>query len=68
MESITGHVHPGETVQCGQQISTVGTANGRYLAYLHFEMREFLTPFVGPGYREDTRGWINPTKFIEDHR
>lgn len=70
---ITGHVqdmlvHPGETVQCGQQISTVGTANGRYLAHLHFEMREFLTPFVGPGYREDTRGWINPTKFIEDHR
>ncbi|HST29584.1 MAG TPA: M23 family metallopeptidase [Chthoniobacterales bacterium] len=61
-------VHPGETVKRGQQIATVGTANGRYLAHLHFEMREFLTPYIGPGYRQDTRGWINPTKFIEEHR
>jgi hypothetical protein len=73
VQSYYGHVqdmlvHPGETVKRGQQIATVGTANGRYLAHLHFEMREFLTPFIGPGYREDTRGWINPTKFIEEHR
>ena len=61
-------VHPGEMVKRGQQIATVGTANGRYFAHLHFEMREFLTPFVGAGYRQDTRGWINPTKFIEEHR
>ena len=31
-------------------------------------MREFITPFVGPGYREDTRGWINPSEFIRQHR
>lgn len=73
LESYYGHVqdllvHPGETVKRGQQIATVGSANGRYFAHLHFEMREFLTPFIGPGYREDTRGWINPTKFIETHR
>ena len=73
VQSYYGHVqdmlvHPGETVKRDQQIATVGTANGRYLAHLHFEMREFLTPFIGPGYREDTRGWINPTKFIEAHR
>ena len=73
VQSYYGHVQdmlvrPGETVKRGQQIATVGTANGRYLAHLHFEMREFLTPFIGPGYREDTRGWINPTKFIEAHR
>jgi Peptidase family M23 len=73
VQSYYGHVqdmlvHPGETVKRGQQIATVGTANGRYFAHLHFEMREFLTPFIGPGYREDTRGWINPTKFIEAHR
>ena len=61
-------VHPGEIVKRGQQIATVGTANGRYFAHLHFEMREFLTPFIGAGYRDDTRGWINPTKFIEEHR
>jgi peptidase M23-like protein len=73
VESYYGHVremlvHPGETVGRGQQIATVGTANGRYFSHLHLEMREFLTPFIGPGYREDTRGWINPTKFIEAHR
>jgi hypothetical protein len=73
VQSYYGHVqdmlvHSGETVKRGQQIATVGTANGRYFAHLHFEMREFLTPFIGAGYREDTRGWINPTKFIEEHR
>ncbi|MDB6056374.1 MAG: family peptidase [Verrucomicrobiales bacterium] len=61
-------VHAGDKVQRGQQIATVGTGNGRYLAHLHFEMREFTTPFIGPGYREDTRGWVNPTGFIQAHR
>jgi peptidase M23-like protein len=61
-------VHADEEVRRGQKIATVGTAGGRYFAHLHFEMREFVTPFIGPGYREDTRGWINPTAFIEAHR
>ena len=73
VQSYYGHVqdmlvHPGQTVKRGQQIATVGTADGRYFAHLHFEMREFLTPFIGAGYRQDTRGWVNPTKFIEEHR
>src|SRR6476646_10828991 len=46
VQSYYGHVQdmlvrPGETVKRGQQIATVGTANGRYFAQLHFEMREF---------------------------
>ena len=61
-------VKRGDNVRRGQQIATVGTANGRYFAHLHFEMREFITPFVGPGYREDTRGWLDPTAFIAQHR
>jgi len=61
-------VSAGDDVQRGQQIATVGNANGQYLAHLHFEMREFLTPFIGPGYRQDTRGWINPSEFIAKHR
>jgi murein DD-endopeptidase MepM/ murein hydrolase activator NlpD len=61
-------VAAGENVRRGQQIATVGSAGGRYLAHLHFEMREFVTPFVGPGYRDDTRGWINPSEFIQQHR
>ncbi|MFN2542753.1 MAG: M23 family metallopeptidase [Chthoniobacterales bacterium] len=61
-------VHAGEPVRRGQKIASVGTGGGRYLAHLHFEMREFITPFVGPGYREDTRGWLDPTAFIDSHR
>jgi hypothetical protein len=61
-------VKPGDEVRRGQQIATVGTGGGRYFAHLHFEMREFITPFVGPGYRQDTRGWIDPTAFINAHR
>jgi murein DD-endopeptidase MepM/ murein hydrolase activator NlpD len=61
-------VHTREDVRRGQQLATVGNANGRYLAHLHFEMREFTTPFIGPGYREDTRGWLDPSAFIRRHR
>jgi hypothetical protein len=73
VQSYYGHVdtmlvHPGEDVRRGQQIATVGTASGRYFAHLHFEMREFTTPFIGPGYREDTRGWLDPSAFIQQHR
>ncbi|HEY0368454.1 MAG TPA: M23 family metallopeptidase [Chthoniobacterales bacterium] len=57
-----------DEVKRGQQIATVGNADGKYLAHLHFEMREFVTPFVGAGYREDTRGWLNPSEFIAKHR
>ncbi len=57
-----------DDVHRGQQIATVGTGNGRYLAHLHFEMRDFITPFIGPGYREKTDGWRNPNVFIASHR
>ncbi len=61
-------VEPNQQVHRGQQIATVGTADGRYFAHLHFEMREFTTPFIGPGYRADTRGWLNPSEFVFKHR
>jgi murein DD-endopeptidase MepM/ murein hydrolase activator NlpD len=73
VQSYYGHVEtilvqPKQQVRRGEQIATIGTANGQYWAHLHFEMREFTTPFIGPGYRDDTRGWINPTAFIASHR
>jgi len=73
VQSYYGHIEKmlaqaGEDVRRGQKIATVGTANVFYFAHLHFEMREFLTPFIGPGYRDDTRGWLDPTAFINQHR
>ncbi len=61
-------VQPQQAVRRGEKIATVGSAGGRYLAHLHFELREFVTPFVGAGYRDDTSGWINPSDFIRQHR
>jgi hypothetical protein len=60
--------HPGDKVHRGQRIATVGTGGGRYFAHLHFEMREFITPFIGAGYRNNTDGWLNPGDFIAKHR
>jgi murein DD-endopeptidase MepM/ murein hydrolase activator NlpD len=73
VQSYYGHVETimvglKQRVHRGEQIATIGTADGRYWAHLHFEMREFTTPFIGPGYRDDTRGWINPSAFIAAHR
>ena len=73
VQSYYGHcqeilVHAGDDVRRGQKIATVGTAGGQYFAHLHFEIREFITPFIGPGYRENTAGWLNPTEFIAKHR
>lgn len=61
-------VEPKQTVRRGEKIATIGNADGKYWAHLHFEMREFTTPFTGPGYRDDTRGWIDPSAFIASHR
>jgi hypothetical protein len=73
VQSYYGHietilVEPKQNVRRGEQIATIGTANGKYWAHLHFEMREFTTRFIGPGYRDDPRGWIDPTAFIASHR
>jgi murein DD-endopeptidase MepM/ murein hydrolase activator NlpD len=73
VQSYYGHVEtilvqPKQNVRRGEQIATIGNADGKYWAHLHFEMREFTTIFIGPGYRDDTRGWINPSAFIASHR
>ncbi len=61
-------VRRGDLVRRGERIATVGTGGGKYLAHLHFEMREFAEPFVGAGYRKETKGWLDPRAFLRAHR
>lgn len=61
-------VQLGETIRRGQKIGTIGTAGGKYLAHLHFELRSFITPFIGAGYRADPQGWLNPSEFVQQRR
>lgn len=74
VQSFYGHLEGiatelGATVRRGEMIGSIGTAEGRYLAHLHLELREFVTTHIGAGYRvEDLRGWLSPSQFIEQHR
>ncbi len=61
-------VRHGETVRRGQQIGTVGTAGRRYLAHLHFEIRE--GPYVNPGvgYADTPMNRVSPERFLFERR
>lgn len=56
----------------GEKIGAIGSASGRYLAHLHFEVRVGARPFLGSGYlptaSEGTHGRLDPMKFLADHR
>ncbi len=62
------HVRADQTVQRGDQIGTVGTADGLYLAHLHFEVRS--GPYVNPsiGYADVPMNRVSPEKFINERR
>lgn len=62
-------VRPGQTVGRGQQIGTIGTADGAYLAHLHFEAISSRVQEAGmPGYHPDgTMNRINPATLIAEH-
>jgi len=61
-------VKPGQLVPRGEQIGTVGTAGGQYLAHLHFEVRQ--GPYVNPGvgYADAPLNRISPERFLSEHR
>jgi hypothetical protein len=61
-------VRTGQKVQRGDEIGTVGTAEGAYLAHLHFEVR--LGPYVNPGqgYADTPLNRVAPEQFIRAHR
>ncbi len=50
------------------EIGTVGTAEGAYLAHLHCEVR--LGPYVNPGqgYADTPLNRVAPERFIRTHR
>lgn len=60
-------VSQGDWVRKGQQIGTIGNANGQYLAHLHLEIRDSLELPLGGGYG-GKQGYLNPSTFIERHR
>ncbi len=61
------NVKEGDFIQRGQLLGTIGTADGKYSAHLHLEMRNFVDMGVGPGYSDDTFGFLVPTDFIEKY-
>lgn len=75
IESLYAHLEKiealGRTVERRQKVGTVGSADGRYLCHLHFEIR---TPEsiewnrVGPGYAPRADGWLDPSDFIDRNR
>lgn len=73
LESVYAHfketqVKVGQIVRKGEQIGTIGNADGQYWAHLHFELRDEINLPIGQGYSKNTKGYLNPTKFIRKHR
>lgn len=73
MQSLYAHldtmqVEPGQTVHRGQKIGTVGTAFGKYLAHLHFEIRHGPYVFPGVGYADSPLNCVSPEHFVAQHR
>ena len=73
VESVYAHLHnkyvkSGQLIKRGQKIGTIGTADGRYTAHLHLELRSFINMSLGPGYSDDTFGFLVPTDFISQNR
>ena len=73
VESLYGHcneilIKEGDYVIKGKKIATIGTADGLYLAHLHFEIRDKIDLPVGPGYSTETEGYLDPTNYINKNR
>lgn len=73
IESLYAHcdtilTKPDSWIKKGTKIGTIGNAHGAYYAHLHFEIRDDITLPLGPGYSDITDGYLDPTKFIKEHR
>lgn len=73
IESLYAHcdsmwVETGQAIKRGEQIGSIGNADGAYLAHLHLEIRDALEMPIGGGYASNTEGFLDPTAFIKSHR
>jgi murein DD-endopeptidase MepM/ murein hydrolase activator NlpD len=64
----TMKVVSGQFVKRGQQVGTVGNANGTYKAHLHWEVRYVAGKGLGPGFDSRNDGWLEPMAFLKAHR
>lgn len=60
-------VREGELVRRGMKIGTVGSAGGRYLAHLHFEVRRSGSVYPGTGYADAPLDRVSPDVFVRAH-
>lgn len=58
----------GARVRRGQKLGTVGKGDGRYLAHLHFELRDGSMIAAGPGYADQSRGRRSGEQWIVSNR
>lgn len=56
-----------EVVYRGQNIGSVGSANGQYLAHLHFEVHLGDSLYIGPGYLKTPANQVDPISFLKEH-
>jgi murein DD-endopeptidase MepM/ murein hydrolase activator NlpD len=75
VESLYAHlldirVGAGDIVRRGQRIGSIGTADGRYPAHLHLELRARQGLPLGGGYGDaaEAANHLDPTAFIRAHR
>ncbi|MEM0897580.1 MAG: M23 family metallopeptidase [Verrucomicrobiota bacterium] len=62
-------VAAGMTMRRGDQIGTVGNADGAYFAHLHFEIRDSDAPYPSRGYAKDgALNRLDPTAWLAEHR
>lgn len=72
VESLYAHLEQievavGQRVARGARLGTIGTADGRYVAHLHLELRSEPDLPLGEGYGADTTGYLDPAAFIGRH-
>jgi len=74
VDSLYGHlqkrmVEKLDKVTRGQQVGTIGTNRGMYVAHLHFEMRKNINVgLIHSRYSRDLSNYYVPSNFIDNHR